>query len=143
MAHPSGVEPSQHAPDDKAVVVGVYGVPGSGKTSMLNWLKQELEQDHFAWFEGSEVIATVVPSGISVFQKLEKKDMEHWRQVAVGKTGKECIESGKVGVVAGHFMFWSEEEEVGHTACAYSTLPEHIPHILYLYVPAEVVTQGC
>ena len=52
--------------DQKAVVVGLYGVPGSGKSFLLNQLKKELGTTYFAFYEGSEVIATVVPGGLDV-----------------------------------------------------------------------------
>ena len=58
------------ASDHKAVVVGLYGIPGSGKTFLLNQLKQELGQMHFAFYEGSEMIATVVP------RELLRRDQE-------------------------------------------------------------------
>ncbi|KAF2818074.1 hypothetical protein CC86DRAFT_435316 [Ophiobolus disseminans] len=125
---------------DKAVVVGVYGVPGSGKTSLLNLLKQKLGTDSFAFYDGSEVIATVVPGGLHAFQQLEENEKEHWRKFAIDKIGRECTESRKVGVVAGHFMFWQEEEEVGHVVCTQHDL-HTITHILYLDVPASVVAQ--
>ena len=57
--------------DHKAVVVGLYGVPGSGKTFLLNQLKQELGQTHFAFYEGSKMI--VVPGGLDAFQSMEEQ----------------------------------------------------------------------
>ena len=61
------------ASDHKAVVVGLYGVPGSGKTFLLNQLKQELGGTHFAFYEGSEMIATVVPGGQTAFQSKRRR----------------------------------------------------------------------
>ena len=52
----------------KAVIVGLYGVPGSGKSILLNQLKEELGQKHFAFYKGSKMIATVVPGGLNAFQ---------------------------------------------------------------------------
>ncbi|KAF2705274.1 hypothetical protein K504DRAFT_440355 [Pleomassaria siparia CBS 279.74] len=130
--------PGPRHPDKKAVVVGLYGVPGSGKSFLIKYLKTELGQDSFAFYDGSEVIATVVPGGLNAFQKLEEKEKEHWREVAIDKIGKECTESGKVGVVAGHFMFWDEEEEVGHKVCTQHDL-DTFTHILYLDELAKYV----
>lgn len=39
------------ASDYKAVVVGLYGVPGSGKTVLLKQLEEKLEQKDFAFYE--------------------------------------------------------------------------------------------
>lgn len=128
--------------NDKGVVVGLYGVPGSGKTFLLNQLKQELGQEQFAFYEGSKMIATVVPGGLDAFQKLEEQEKVHWRQLAIDTVGKECADSGQVAVVAGHFMFWPEEDEAGRPVYTRNDL-NTFTHILYLDVPAEVVAQRC
>ena len=128
------------APYNKAVVVGLYGVPGSGKTFLLAQLKQELGEEHFAFYEGSEMIASIVPGGLDEFQKLEEKQKVDWRQIAIDKIGKECAESGKVAVVGGHFMFWPEEDKAGSPVYTQHDLKTYT-HILYLDMPAEVIAQ--
>ncbi|CAD6568849.1 MAG: hypothetical protein ASARMPRED_002077 [Alectoria sarmentosa] len=129
------------ASDHKAVVVGLYGVPGSGKTFLINELKRELGQTHFAFYEGSEMIATVVPGGLDAFQSMDEQEKTYWRQNAIDAIGKKCADSRQVGVVAGHFMFWSEEQEAGRPVHTQNDL-ETFTHILYLDVPAEVVAQN-
>jgi len=131
---------SRSACNSKAVVVGLYGVPDSGKTFLLDQLKQELGQEYFAFYEGSEMIATVVPGGLDAFQKLEEREKLHWRQLAIDTIGKKCADSGEVAVVAGHFMFWHEEEEAGWPVYTQNDL-DTFTHILYLDVPIEVVAQ--
>ena len=74
---------AQLASPKEPVGVGLYGVPGFGKTYPLNALKQELGRDHFLFFEGSEVIASVVPGGLDVFQISAEQEKAHWRQLAV------------------------------------------------------------
>ncbi|KAG9232539.1 uracil phosphoribosyltransferase-domain-containing protein [Amylocarpus encephaloides] len=128
--------------NDKAKVVGLYGVPGSGKTFLLDQLKEELGQEHFAFYEGSKMIARLVPGGLDVFQKLEEQERVHWRQLAIDAIGKECADSGRVAVVAGHFMFWPEEKEAGQPVHTRNDL-DTFTHILYLDVPAELVAQRC
>lgn len=128
------------APYNKAVVVGLYGIPGSGKTFLLGQLKQELGEEHFAFYEGSEMIASIVPGGLEKFQKLEGRQKEDWRQIAIDRIGKECAESGQVAVVGGHFMFWPEEDKAGSPVYTLHDLKTYT-HILYLDVPAEVVAQ--
>ena len=128
------------ASDHKAVVIGLYGVPGSGKTFLLNQLKQKLGQTHFAFYEGSKMIATVVPGGLDAFQSMEEQEKAHWRRRAIDAIGKNCADSGQVAVVAGHFMFWLEEQEAGSPVYTQNDL-ETFTHILYLDIPAEVVAQ--
>ena len=110
--HPTALE-SLPASNKKAVIVGLYGVPGSGKTYLLHELKESLGEVNFAFYEGSEMIDAVFPHKLEGFQKLDEQDKKHWRQQAIDKIGKECTESRKVAVVCGHFMFWPEEDEAG------------------------------
>ncbi|KAI0811596.1 uracil phosphoribosyltransferase-domain-containing protein [Xylaria sp. FL0064] len=102
------------------VIVGVYGIPGCGKTFLLHQLEQELEREHFEFYEGSRMIASLVPGGLDGFHKMTKRD--------------------KVGVVTGHFMFWVEGEETGEFVYTLWDLDVYT-HILYLDVAAELIAQ--
>ncbi|KAI9824659.1 MAG: hypothetical protein M1826_007298 [Phylliscum demangeonii] len=88
------------------------------------------------------MIATVVPGGLDAFQRLEEQEKVHWRKLAIDTIGKQCVNSGQVAVVAGHFMFWPEEEGAGRPVITQNDL-NLFTHILYLDVPAEVVAQRC
>ena len=127
---------------DKAIVVSLYGLPGSGKTSLLNQVKKEISREHFAFYEGSEVIASIVDGGLNAFKKLDDSEKTSWRERAIVKIRSECVESGKVGVVAGHFMFWSESEQVPRAVYTEKDLNTYT-HILYLQVPAKAIVQQC
>jgi putative protein kinase ArgK-like GTPase of G3E family len=59
------------ASDREKIVIGIYGIPGSGKTFLVNQFKQRLENEPFTFWDGSQVIATVVPGGLGAFHKLE------------------------------------------------------------------------
>lgn len=48
--------------------------------------------------------------------------------------------SRKVSIVAGHFMFWPKEGEIGEPAYTRNDL-DTFTHTLYLNVPTEVVAQ--
>lgn len=128
------------ATTERPVVIGLYGIPGSGKTFLLEQLKRELSEEEFAFYEGSEMIATVVPGGIEAFKKLEESQKVHWRQIAIDTIRKTSADSGKVAIVAGHFMFWSEEEEAEYPIYTQNDL-ETFTHILYLDIPSEIVMQ--
>jgi uracil phosphoribosyltransferase/adenylate kinase/phosphoserine phosphatase len=131
---------TQSAASNKTVVIGLYGVPGSGKTFLLSQLKQEFGKESFEFYEGSEVIANLVPGGLGVFQQLDEQEKHHWRQLAIDVIGQECAESGRVAVVAGHFMFWPEGEEAGRPVYTRNDL-NTFTHILYLDVRAECVAE--
>ncbi|KAI1345648.1 uracil phosphoribosyltransferase-domain-containing protein [Xylaria sp. FL0043] len=122
------------------VVVGIYGIPGSGKTFLLHQLEQELGREHFEFYEGSRMIASLVPDGLDGFHKMTKQDKVTWRRRAIKTIQQECLDSGKVGVVTGHFMFWVEGEETGEFVYTLWDLDVYT-YILYLDVDAELIAQ--
>ncbi|CZT52256.1 related to 2-3-cyclic-nucleotide 3-phosphodiesterase [Rhynchosporium secalis] len=124
----------------KVVVVGIYGLPGSGKTFLLNLLRHELRKELFEFYDGSEMIAKVSPGGLEAFQELEEGEKLQWRQLAIDTIRNECANSGRVAVVAGHFMFWPEEEEAARPVYTQNDLAT-FTHILYLDVPVQIVLQ--
>lgn len=127
------------SPDEKGTVVGLYGISGSGKTYILTQLKRELGNE-FLLYEGSAIIAKLVPDGLEGFHKLCDQDKIQWRQHAIDTIKKECIDSGKTGVVAGHLMFWAEKEDEGRLVYTKNDL-ETYSHIFYLDVPPDVIAQ--
>ncbi|MCJ1360183.1 MAG: hypothetical protein MMC33_010186 [Icmadophila ericetorum] len=131
---------SASSKNQKPIVIGLYGVPGSGKTFLLGQLQQELGQENFTFYDGSKIIATVVPEGLGAFQQMKEAEKLYWRELAIKTIGKTCAESGRVAVVAGHFMFWDQKEEVGKLVYTVADL-ETYTHILYLETPAEIVAQ--
>ncbi|KAI6865732.1 hypothetical protein KC318_g19925, partial [Hortaea werneckii] len=40
---------------DPPVIIGIYGLPASGKTHLLNELRKVLDEYHFKFYDGSEV----------------------------------------------------------------------------------------
>lgn len=124
----------------KPTVIGIYGVPGCGKTFLLRQLEQELGRERIDFYEGSEVIAGLVPGGLDAFKKLPQQNKEHWRRLAIDKIGKTCADNGRVAVVAGHLMFWAEGEANGDPVYTENDL-NIFTHIIYLDTPAEVALQ--
>lgn len=144
-----GTTPQLHRPtpesrptlnNNRPTVVGLYGMPGCGKSFLLNQLKQELGQEHFAFYEGAKSINDVVPGGLKAFQCMKGADKEHYRQLAINDIENESTKSGKVAVIAGHFMFWTEGQANGQPVYTQSDLSIYT-HILYLDVPGDVVLQ--
>ena len=124
----------------KPVVVGIYGIPGCGKTFLFDQLKLELGEDCYEFYEGSQMIASLLPGGLAAFQKLDEEHKSHWREAAIDTIGKNCLASGKTAVVAGHFMFWQEGDQVGQRVYTRNDL-NTFTNILYLDIPAEIVAQ--
>lgn len=136
--HP-GAKDILTALDDKAVVVGLYGIPGCGKTTLMKQLKVHLKKYRFALYEGSQIIANIVPGGLETFEKLEEEEKVRWRELAIAQIKKDSMEAGQVAVVTGHFMFWPEED-AGTPVYTQSDLNTY-SHILYLEIPAERISQ--
>ncbi|KAF5606000.1 PRTase [Fusarium subglutinans] len=93
----------------KPTVIGIYGIPGSGKSFTLEYLRKDLGEEEFAFFEGSEVIASLIPGGLAAFQKLTDDEKYEWRVKAINHIKDEAITSSRVAVVTGHFSFWYKE----------------------------------
>lgn len=58
----------QAAAHTEPVVVGIHGLPGSGKSFLLDQLKKLFGEEDFMFYEGSEVIARLVPGGLQRIQ---------------------------------------------------------------------------
>ncbi|KAL8730832.1 MAG: hypothetical protein Q9166_003758 [cf. Caloplaca sp. 2 TL-2023] len=128
------------AAGEKPVVVGIYGVSGCGKTFLLNQLKHELDEKHFAFCDGSGMIDAVVPGGLKTFQSMDEQDQIMWRQHAIDNIRNHCIDTRQTAIVAGHSMLWSEEK--GKALPVYTRNDLHVySHILYLDIPAEIIDQ--
>jgi len=124
----------------KPTVIGLYGVPGSGKTFLLKQLKELLHDQGFLFFDGSSTIAGIVPGGLDAFHSMSSQDKIQWRQIAISTIGQESASTGKTAVVAGHLIFWSEDEDAGQLVHTSNDL-DTFTHILYLNVDADVIAQ--
>ena len=79
MSDPEPDQPSNHGsettPVRKPVVIGIYGLPGSGKTTLMGQLKQELGEEQFTFYEG-QVIAG--PSTQSFLFTISQERIADW-----------------------------------------------------------------
>ncbi|KAJ7265019.1 uracil phosphoribosyltransferase-domain-containing protein [Mycena rebaudengoi] len=128
---------------NKPTVIGLYGVPGCGKSYLLDHLKAdtELGQHDFAFYEGSVIIDELVPDGLGAFKRMNDQDKTCWREKAIAYIADACATSGKIALVAGHFIFWEDEsEEAGHRVWTESDAAV-FTHILYLTVPPHDVVE--
>lgn len=123
-------------------VIGLYGISGSGKTFMIDQLRQKLGEECFEFYDGSAVIDNVAPGGLAQFKGFSDAEKTYWRESAIKSVRLTCAERGKVGIVAGHFMFWPEGHPNGSHVVTQEDLNTYT-HILYLDIPAEVVVQRC
>lgn len=123
----------------KPVIVGLYGVPGSGKSFLLNQLEHELG-DKFDFYEGSEAVDDLIPGGLQAFHSGTEEQKVLFRELAIRKIKRNCSISGRNGVVTGHYMFWLEEHPAGTRVDTAGDWAAYT-HLLYLDNPAESVVQ--
>ncbi|SMR54829.1 unnamed protein product [Zymoseptoria tritici ST99CH_3D1] len=134
--------PTQYLPllGTKPKLIAIFGLPGSGKTHLLRHLQHTLPFQHFAFFEGSEVIAEVMASsgGLPAFLSMDNANKRIVRDTAIRNIVETCTSSERIGIMTGHCIFWDEGEEcpgsiLGNADWAAFT------HILYLKVdPATI-----
>ncbi|THV05862.1 hypothetical protein K435DRAFT_826190 [Dendrothele bispora CBS 962.96] len=129
----------------KPTVIGLYGLPGSGKSFLLKQLKTELGEQRFVYYEGSTVISSLVPGGLEAFKQSDNQQKNSIRERAIRQIAEECSTTRRVGVVAGHFLFWdvADGKVAGQPPQSIWTGgdAETYTHIFYLEVPANVVLQ--
>ncbi|ENH67423.1 hypothetical protein FOC1_g10010695 [Fusarium oxysporum f. sp. cubense race 1] len=122
----------------KPTVIGLYGIPATGKSTVLEGLRNKLGETEFAFFEGSNVISYLVPGGLKAFQKLEDPEKKEWRAEAITHIKNEAAASGKIAVVTGHFMFWSKEDSAPYAVYTPEDL-KTFTQIIYLNPNALVL----
>lgn len=119
-------------------IIGVYGISGCGKTTLINQLKGTLGEDQFIYFDGSTAIDRVVQGGLPAFKVMSGDEQKVWREKAIMQLTEDCRESGKNGVVAGHAILWAQGEQLPN----YIDTPadwESYTHLIYLDISADQV----
>jgi adenylate kinase len=125
---------------NKPNVIGVYGIPGSGKTYLIHALKHRLGKLRFEFYEGISVIDAICPGGLDAFKLLPPLEKQHFRQQFIKKIQQNCLENGKTEIVAGHLVLWAENEnpaELVDNECDW----EVYTHILYLSPSPNTISQ--
>ncbi len=127
----------------KPTVIGIYGLPGAGKTYLLEMLKghADLKDQPFAFYNGSEVIETLMFKANLNFRELSEEDKTLYREKAISHIRHLSQAYRQTALVTGHYVFWPEESEEAAkpvwTECDASTYT----HILYLDVDAEALVK--
>ncbi|KIY68252.1 hypothetical protein CYLTODRAFT_453691 [Cylindrobasidium torrendii FP15055 ss-10] len=126
----------------KPTVVGIYGISGCGKSFLLNHLSQnDLADlgDRISYYDGSAVINAHVHGGLAAFKSMQPHEQDEVRNMAIRAVAQGC--DGRVGIVAGHFLFW----DIGNGArdpppsIWTSGDAETYTHILYLKSTVEII----
>lgn len=104
-------------------VIGIYGIPGCGKTYLLKIVRDKLDETTpgiFKFFEGSEAIDSLGPEGLAAAFSMERT-----------KTYND-----EVAVVTGHLLIW--DGNAGSPAHHEQDL-QRFSHIIYFNVDPKVI----
>lgn len=126
----------------QVTIIGLYGISGCGKTTLLKRLKEHLDFDQFSFYEGSEVISTMVPGGLEAFRSMAEEEKQKYRCSALESIHNACRENGKVAIVTGHFQFWRNGNAPNDIVWTEKDGSLYT-HIMYLKTPAKVVHERC
>jgi len=125
---------------EKPIVIGIYGVPGSGKTYLLNKLKGDLGEIDFILYEGSQVINDLVPGGLDAFKKMPEPEKARWREKAIMLISDTASKTRRTAIVTGHYMFYNQGDAAVDFTMTTADLSVYT-HIFYLDTPAQIVSQ--
>ncbi|KAI7104799.1 hypothetical protein KC340_g2507 [Hortaea werneckii] len=122
---------------DTPVIIGIYGLPAFGKTHLLNELRKVLDEYHFKFYDGSEVIERITDGGLAAFKQMGNAQKVITRIKAIKTIKAECTRERKTGIVASHFMLWSADgvSVKIDTPADWETYT----HIIYLNTPVEKI----
>ncbi|KAG8167024.1 hypothetical protein KVR01_002713 [Diaporthe batatas] len=124
------------ASEDKPVIVGIYGVSGCGKTTLVERLKTTLGEKDFSFFDGSQILSSLVRGGLAAFKQKLDSEKAVYREIAIQHIAAKCQSDQTVGIVAGHLTLWTGNGALAiHTQADLDTYT----HILYLDTPPETI----
>ncbi|GAQ42883.1 hypothetical protein AKAW_05144 [Aspergillus niger] len=112
-------------------MIGIFGLPGSGKTHLLNQLRRELEGGPFSFYE---------------YEEVKKACLVHWfaYDSAFESISHECDDAGVTGIATANYM---QPDDFGDrpytTLLDDGTLNRPFTHIMYVNTPVEVAHQRC
>jgi phosphoserine phosphatase/uracil phosphoribosyltransferase len=94
-------------------IIGIYGVSGCGKSYLSKQLKAQLGETTFSFYEGSEQLLKTFGSHLPNFQRLPKPSQDLVRASTIEGLSRECTETGKTGIITGHYAFWDASIGLG------------------------------
>lgn len=124
--------------ESRPIVVGIYGISGCGKTTLIERLKKNLGERDFAFFDGSQTLGSLVRGGLAAFEQKPDVEKAVYREIAIQNIAAMCQSSRRVGIVAGHLTLWTGTGAM--EVCTQADL-ETYTHILYLDTPAETIAE--
>ncbi|GIZ43471.1 hypothetical protein CKM354_000669800 [Cercospora kikuchii] len=81
---------------NKPKIVGLYGVPGSGKTYLKGELKFSLDENQYPFYDGSEILALVTDGSLDSFKAMTRtgEHIKEHMQREMTKLRELCVANG-------------------------------------------------
>ncbi|PWY77752.1 hypothetical protein BO83DRAFT_397208 [Aspergillus eucalypticola CBS 122712] len=112
-------------------LIGIFGLPGSGKTHILNQLRRKLEGGPFSFYE---------------YEEVRKTSPIHWPAYdrAFELIRHKCDDAGVTGIATANYMLPDEFNDHPYTTLLDDGTPNRpFTHIMYVNTPVEVAHQRC
>jgi hypothetical protein len=97
----------ENVPSSQPTIIGLSSISSSGKSHLLNNIKIDPALAPLAFYNDSDVLDRVTPGGLAAFRELAEDEKLPCREDALAHMSKECLNTQRTGVVAGHYMFWN------------------------------------
>ena len=131
----TAIAPKRQTP----AIIGIYGVSGCGKSYLSEQLRKQLGETTFSFYEGSEQLLKTFNNNLANFKRLTIPQQNHVRSAAIDAIGRECLQSGKAGIVTGHYALWAANAEPQEVV-TYADKKTYT-HILYLKPSPDTVVK--
>lgn len=115
--------------------IGLYGVSGTGKTTILKEVVKKV--DNAIWLEGSKLLSEAAEMPLEEFKKLNSKEKYVFREKAIEKAWEIQEEKNKHIIIDGHLVFAKGESEFENVMTEKDAT--FYTEYIYLKLPAQVV----
>lgn len=128
------------------IIIGIYGVSGSGNSHLLDQLKGKLDAKSFNFYDGSDELSLHHPDGLEGFKASDESTQDGIRTKTIQDIREKCAKAGNTGIVTGHYMFWKPSNEqlsgAGNEKIAITDADKEVyTHILYLKASPTTIVQ--
>lgn len=117
--------------------IGLYGVSGTGKTTILKEVVKKVNK--VIWLEGSKLISEAADMSLDEFKKLPFNEKYFFREKAIERAWEIQKEKKQHIIIDGHLLFAKGESEFENVMTEKDA--DFYTEYIYLKLPAQVVME--
>lgn len=117
--------------------IGLYGVSGTGKTTILKEVSKLTS--NVIWLEGSQLVINAAGLTLEQFKKLSDKEKYFFREKAIDKAFEIQKKESKNIIIDGHLVFTKGENEFENVMTEKDKT--FYTDYIYLNLPTETILQ--